>query len=329
MSKAERKHQPRVLVVDDSRFSQVTTKDILAKHGFKVHVVGSGEDALQYVQELGLVEVILSDMIMPGMDGRELCSKFRELYPNDPLGLLLITSSGEKELKQKALAAGADDFLAKPFIPEELVLRTTLLSDLVSTRRHMGVLKTKFDEAQKRVEHLEAQMTATQQRLKLATSRDDLTGLMARQAFFTMLEREFKRARRYKTQLCLMTLEVDHLTTISEGYGFHALDIVFTNLGNLVRDSIRDVDMAGRFGMQSVAILLPETPLSNAHVVAQRMVDRAKENSFMVEENSLSITFCVGVVDVQEDKNHDAFLRRAQQALSEAKGIGPGTVKTG
>lgn len=318
----------RVLVVDDSRFSQVTTKDMLTRHGMAVNTVASGEDALQYIEEMGLVDVILSDLVMPGIDGQELCAKLRKMYPEEPLGLLLITSSSELELKQRAIAAGADDFLAKPFISEELILRTTLIGDLVRSRREMRRLQGAFEEAKTRVDHLEHQIAATQQRLKMATSRDDMTGLLTRHAFFTMAEREFKRARRYKNNLCLLAVEVDHLATISDSYGFKALDVVFGALGKIVQASIRDVDMAGRFGLDSVGVLLPETPLENAQVVAGRMLERTLEQGLKVEEHELSITFCIGLAGAAGLNTHDELLRKSQRALLQAKDMGPGNIVT-
>ncbi len=321
--------KPHVLVVDDSRFSQVTTKDMLAKQGYQVHTVASGEDALQYIQEMGLPDVILSDLIMPGMDGKELCEKLRQMHPAAALGLLLITSSGDKQLKQQAMDAGADDFLAKPFLPQEMALRAGLLVELVRNKKEVQRLIKETAQAKTRAGRLEQELALTQQKLKMATSRDDLTGLLTRHAFFTMLEREFKRARRYKNELCLLAIEVDHLATISQSYGFAAVDTVFKELGAIVTASIRDVDFGGRFGLESVGVLLPETPPENAKVVASRMVAMAKEKDIGVGDQSLTISFCVGVGGIKGLDTHDGLLRRAQSALTAAKGQGAGTVIVG
>ncbi len=168
-----------------------------------------------------------------------------------------------------------------------------------------------------------------QARLEILASTDALTGLPNRQAFTGRANKEFSRSNRYSRPLSLIMIDVDHFKSINDQYGHAAGDHVLTNVGRILGDGLRDSDVLARIGGEEFVLLLPDTPMTNAEYVAERMRLGLEVTPIKYQDLELTITASFGVAAISpQDETLDQMLARADQAMYEAKNKGRNQVKT-
>ena len=157
---------------------------------------------------------------------------------------------------------------------------------------------------------------------RLATT-DTLTGILNRRQFFILAEQEVERSRRYDRTLALLLYDIDHFKQVNDTFGHQAGDIVLRELAKLVHEQLRRNDIEGRVGGEEFAVLLPETTISEAVVLAERIRGIIESFAINIGETSLHITASFGVTAVKEnDVALDSIYKRADSALYEAKNAG-------
>ena len=157
---------------------------------------------------------------------------------------------------------------------------------------------------------------------RLATT-DTLTGILNRRQFFILAEQEVERSRRYGRTLALLLYDIDHFKQVNDTFGHQAGDIVLRELAKLVHEQLRRNDIEGRVGGEEFAVLLPETTISEAVVLAERIRGIIENFAINIGETSLHITASFGVTAVKEnDVALDSIYKRADSALYEAKNTG-------
>jgi len=157
---------------------------------------------------------------------------------------------------------------------------------------------------------------------------DSLTGALSRPAFFQQSEKEFQRARRYHRPISVIMLDIDHFKRINDKYGHSAGDYVLQIFVEAIQDVIRSTDFLGRVGGEEFALLLPDTPLSAAHHLAERVRERIIRYPYLAGEMLIEVTSSLGVAELQDnDKDFKALLHRADEALYKAKQEGRNQVQ--
>lgn len=151
--------------------------------------------------------------------------------------------------------------------------------------------------------------------------RDFLTGLSNRRAFEQKIEEELERARRYKRPLCVLMLDIDNFKMVNDTYGHQWGDDVLKEVGRYLSDKKRRSDFPARYGGEEFVLILPETSLENALVVANRIRLGVKETVFDTINGSFSVTVSIGISSNSKSENSDyhQMLVEADQALYHAK----------
>jgi len=191
-------------------------------------------------------------------------------------------------------------------------VKVPLINDLGNTYALLGI-STDVTE-QKRLE----------QELRELASTDVLTGVNNRRHFIELFERDFKRAKRYETSLSLIMLDIDHFKSINDSYGHSVGDDAIKAMTHLCEESLRDTDVIGRIGGEEFAILLPQTDITGAWQIAQRIRLATEQHRFENNtEKTFSFTASFGVTELKtDDSSPDDLLKRADIALYEAKSQG-------
>jgi two-component system cell cycle response regulator len=159
---------------------------------------------------------------------------------------------------------------------------------------------------------------------------DALTGCMNRRAFTERLERELDRVRRYNVKLSVLMIDLDLFKDINDNFGHIVGDSVLRQLGDLLRDEVRSVDLAARYGGEEFVILLPDTDLNGAVVFAERLRKRVEEHNFADSGDPLRVTVSIGVSAATVDGHvtePESVIARADEALYRAKNEGRNRVK--
>jgi diguanylate cyclase (GGDEF)-like protein/PAS domain S-box-containing protein len=178
---------------------------------------------------------------------------------------------------------------------------------------------------------IERDLTATkrlQQKLRLMASTDPLTGLLNRRRFLEQAESEFRRARRYQRALAVVMLDVDHFKTINDGHGHFVGDQVLVALARASQQLLRGTDVMGRWGGEEFAILMPETSLAGATILAERLRAELAALAVPTPAGPLRFTISAGVAERGElDDQVTAAMQRADRALYAAKRNGRNRVQ--
>ncbi len=294
----------KVLLVEDDPVQANVTKKILQTTGYDVLWSQDGINAIKTVKMMK-PDIILLDVILPGLDGYEVC-RWLKLDEN-ARGIPVIMLTVKKELSDKisGLQIGADDYLPKPY--NELELNARIYASL-RTKALQDELRTK----NKQLEELLG-------KVEYMAITDALTGLYNRRRFHDVLSKEFERSKRYANPVSLIMLDIDHFKKVNDNYGHQTGDTVLREVGSIITASIRDIDTASRFGGEEFMVVLPNTEKENAKVGAERM--RAAIAQHIFPEIEGPITVSIGVTGLPDPglANEDRLVRCADYALYRAK----------
>ncbi len=290
-----------ILAVDDNSVNRILIEKILRKEGYQTNVLAQSQEVLPYMEDIN-PDLILLDLMMPNINGLELCQQIKLNPHYQDIPIIFITASDEKQDLLKAFDLGAVDYITKPFHNRELLARIKTHLELKFTR----------DELKKALVELE----------KLATT-DELTGISNRRHFTALAEREFNLAKRQKRLFSLLILDIDYFKKINDSYGHVAGDYVIKYVAKQCVLSIRQEDLCARWGGEEFIIFLSESMLEDAIVVATRLRKDIEKLSLLFQSQEIKVTVSIGVaVYHPDDKNVNQTIIRGDIALYQAKNSG-------
>jgi two-component system cell cycle response regulator len=298
----------KILLIDDSRLIAHVAKRILTKRGHEVTLAQDGMAGLEAAKS-EQPDMILLDLIMPVMDGYQVCQQLKKEKSTKEIPVIMLTSQAEPADKVKGLEMGALDYVTKPFDEGELVARVNIQLKL----------KELYEALQEKNRQLQEQ-----------ANRDGLTGLYNHRYFHEQLSKDFLRARRYHESLSCVLLDIDHFKKFNDTFGHQTGDVVLTNLGHVIKDSIRDSDSAARYGGEEFALILHHADGSEAVYVAERLRQMVEDYWVHHKGNVLHITVSIGVATFPHRAIHDSkeLVECADKALYKAKENGRNRVET-
>lgn len=292
-----------ILIVEDSEVEAkalVCLLDELANIAY----AANGADALELFEQ-GDFDVVLLDIMLPDMDGFEVCRRMQELRSNTRQpSIIFVTALEDMESERQGLELGAIDYVSKPFSAPGVRARV---------RNHLMLSRARQDLREKNLE------------LERLASIDPLTNTDNRRAFEEKAVQELDRVRRYGRPITLLGLDLDHFKSINDTYGHDAGDRVLKAVTVCWRDQLRNLDIIGRTGGEEFSILLPETDGVNALRVAQRLVEATRALEVELDGGeTLNFTVSVGLASRMDDglSSLDDLMKWADKALYAAKNGG-------
>jgi diguanylate cyclase (GGDEF)-like protein len=300
-----------VLLAEDQEISRKLTEKILRKTGINVTSVENGRKALELFKKQ-FFPIILTDWMMPEMDGLELCRAIRSAKSSGYVFIILLTARDSKEDIIAGLEAGADDYLAKPFNPGELNAR----------------IKTGM-----RILELERSLKKANEEIKKLSVTDPLTGCYNRGYLNDRLSKDITYALRYKHPLSLILCDIDHFKIVNDTYGHQAGDLVLIDFVNTIQRTFRNkIDWLVRYGGEEFIIVLPETNVQGAKVLAERLRTKISHQKTQIDNIEIKVTASFGVAGfthpIQKEKISDIkLITKADQLLYQAKEEGRNRIK--
>nr|HDN00151.1 diguanylate cyclase [Deltaproteobacteria bacterium] len=297
----------KILVVDDSRLISHVAKTILTQRGHEIILAQDGLEGLEAAKSQQ-PDLILLDLIMPVMDGYQMCQNLKEEDSTKEIPVIMLTSKAEPVDKVKGLELGALDYVTKPFDESELVTRVNI---------------------QLRLRQLYEALQKKNRQLQNLANRDGLTDLYNHRYFHDQLSKDFLRAQRYHESLSCILLDIDYFKKFNDTYGHQTGDIVLKTLGQLIKDSIRDSDFAARYGGEEFAIILYYTDKPDAVHVAERLRHMVEHCEIPDKDNLLHFTISLGIATFPDERihNYKQIVECADKALYQAKGNGRNRVE--
>lgn len=241
-SDASSQARPRILLVDDEYIYIVLLADTLDTD-YEIVYATSSATAIEIATSTKL-DLILLDVMMPGLNGYEICTRLKEDDRTKDIPIIFVTSLGDAGAETKGLRLGAVDYITKPFDPEPVKAR-------VST-------------------HIK--LKAAQEKLALLAATDGLTGLWNRAHFDATLAYEYSRHTRSGGELSLILLDVDHFKAFNDTYGHISGDDCLRKVALAISGAAsRLTDVVARYGGEEFILLLPETSLEGAMILAEKV----------------------------------------------------------
>lgn len=293
-----------LLLVEDEPTQRLILTRKLTRAGYLVDTAGNGREALDKLLR-GDYSLLLTDWDMPVMDGAALCRALRAAEMPNYVYTLLLTGREGLEHVVAGLEAGADDYLVKPVEDVELNAR-------LATGR--------------RIVQLERSLRAANEENRRLSVTDPLTGVYNRRYLMDLLPRELERGARYGRPLSMIMCDLDHFKRINDTHGHLAGDEVLRAAVGVINDSIRKTDWVARYGGEEFLVVLPETTLANARVVAENLRTKLENQPLGAGVLQLQVTASLGVVGwetaVPAQASLDELIARCDACLYASKSGG-------
>jgi two-component system cell cycle response regulator len=289
----------KILVVEDDLLCRSVIGDILERSGFSVEVAANGQEALDLCR-IEHFPIIITDLVMPVINGLDLCRALRAIKFDDYMFILLMTALDERDQLIAGFEAGADEYIVKPVHEIELLSRL---------------------KAAQRILDLEAG-------LKSLAMHDQLTGAYNRSYLDRQLLKETKRTGRYGHPLSIVMCDIDYFKSLNDRHGHQVGDQILIEVVSRINKTIRcENDWFARYGGDEFVIVLPETDTEGCRVVVERIRRLIAETPFMVRLSEIAITVSFGVVSIKEtalvkELPVDALIAAADKCLFRAKESG-------
>ena len=302
-----------ILVAEDDPVARKILEKTLIKEGHEVVSVENGRKAFELFKER-FFPIILTDWMMPEMDGIELCRAVRNHQASGYVFVIILTSKDSKNDIVTGLNSGADDYVNKPFNPPELKAR----------------IKTCM-----RILELEKSLKEANENIRILSINDPLTKSFNRGYITECLPKEIIRAIRYERALSLVLCDIDYFKKVNDTYGHQAGDQVLIEVVHSIKDSIRqDLDWIARYGGEEFLIVLPETGPEGARILAERLRNKISKHKFIFQEKAIHVTCSFGIsgfdfATSDENISSESLINTADKNLYQCKFEGRNRVKAG
>jgi diguanylate cyclase (GGDEF)-like protein len=304
----------KILVADDDPTSRLISEVALKTLGHESLIVSDGAAAWDEFRAWQ-PDAVISDLLMPGMSGLDLCRAVRD-HPGAYTYFIMVTSLGALQEIHAGMAAGADDYLVKPLDTDDLEGRLMAATRITTLHREMAEHATGLE--------------ALNLDLADMARRDPLTGLGNRRALEENLELLEARVSRYGHRYCMALLDVDHFKSYNDTHGHLAGDVVLQKVALQLTDHARGGDAVYRYGGDEFLCIYPEQSMANGAQAVQRVRDGLRRLAIRsTEDPDTFITVSAGLAVLDPDQPRPALdvLKDADRALYQAKKSGRNRVE--
>jgi diguanylate cyclase (GGDEF)-like protein len=300
----------KVLVADDEVVSRRLIESSVRRWGYEPVVANDGLEASQILHSADPPKLAVLDWLMPGLDGVQVCRQLRQQKEDSYTYIILLTAKHTQSDVVEGLAAGADDYIAKPFDPQELKVRL-----------HTG----------KRILCLLDQLTTARETLRELAAHDPLTALWNHKAITELLVNELNRADRQGSSVGVVLIDLDHFKSVNDTYGHLVGDQVLRDAAKCMNSVVRPYDAVGRLGGEEFLIVLPGCDEINAVSHAERLRSELSQIVVNTLTRPINFTASCGVTVVGPEMRVDAetAIRNADSAMYAAKHAGRNRVEFG
>ncbi len=290
----------KVLIVDDQaenvRILASILKD-LARVSFSL----SGKDAIEKARSQK-PDLILLDVLMPDMNGYDVIDSLKADEETSQIPVIFVTGLKETVEEEEGLRRGAIDYITKPYHPSIVKARVT---NQLTLRKYS------------------LQLEKVNRELELLATTDPLTGCYNRRYFREKGQEEVERVNRYKSPCSIVMFDLDKFKQVNDDHGHDVGDQVLLHFVQIVNDNIRHQDTFGRLGGEEFSLLMPETSVTNAVILGERILEDIRKTQVEFESGVLKFTCSIGAASItKETESLEAALKIADDRLYQAKNTG-------
>ncbi len=321
-----------VLAVDDEPINLKLLETLLKPLNLDLTFASDGNSGLEKLKA-GRFDLLLFDIMMPGIDGLELCKLARLDPHHKDVPVLILTSMIGKETLLKAFEAGAVDFLTKPFYGPELIHRIKAQLKLRILQRKMEQFANELNLQILKAMQTEAELMQSQQALSEANKtladwahKDTLTGLWNRRKAWDLMEYEAERSIRQKRTIGVAIMDLDKFKSVNDTLGHDVGDTVLKTAADILANNLRKGDILARWGGEEFLLVFPETDLEGSLMAANKMRTALEAAPWSLPDRK-GMTVSVGVSLKLPSDTWDLSIKNADEALYRAKENGRNRVE--
>jgi two-component system, cell cycle response regulator len=300
----------KILIVDDYP-ANIKVLGELLRENYELLVATNGLKAIPIAKEKA-PDLILMDVMMPEMDGFSAASAIRKDELTADIPIIFITAKGETEDIVKGFEAGGQDYITKPFNPQELFAR-------VNTHIELKQSKQAIKDYAAELENVNRELKLLNTKLEFMAWHDQLTGLPNRRYMRNRIKDEEIRSARNGKPFALVMGDIDDFKHVNDTYGHEAGDGVLRHISQIFISSLRRQDSASRWGGEEFLLLLPETDLNGALVASEKIRSRVELEPYEYNGGLIRLTITLGVSGYEDSQGIDGTIRRADEALYNGK----------
>jgi diguanylate cyclase (GGDEF)-like protein len=321
-------HKRSILIVDDNPQNIQLVASHLRQEGYRISFSQSGRDVLQKIEKVSF-DLILLDIMMPEMDGFEICTRVREHPEYREVPIIFLTAKIDKESIVKGFEVGAVDYIVKPFHGSELLARIRTHLDLKAYREKVEQINIQLNKEilngikmQEELEASKAELEKMNRKLYEKATKDALTKLFNRRKMTDLIEYEYDRALRNKLPFSIIITDIDHFKKVNDTYGHDCGDVVLEEVSETLMAMIRKQDQVGRWGGEEFLLLLPETDTEGALILAEKIRAEIEKSCYYCDQTKLKITMTFGISSFCDEKTDKTVMKEADLALYDGKNSG-------
>ncbi len=329
-------HGKRILIVDDTPANLRLLMHMLSEHGYIVHPATDGETALRFVQ-FTLPDLILLDIIMPGMNGYQVCKQLKADERTRDIPVIFLSSADQELDKMKAFSSGGVDYIVRPLQTEEVLAR---IKTHISLRNLQKSLEQRVQErtaelmertaelieTNNKLQEENAERRQAEERIRYMAHFDALTGLPNRVLLQDRIKQAIAHTLRNKSRLAILFIDLDYFKHINDSLGHHVGDHLLQLVADRLQQCLREGDSVARLGGDEfvVSIALHNNNSDDAALVAQKILNTL-DQPFIVANNELHVGGSIGIGLCPDDGTDvESLMRAADVAMYYAKEKGRG-----
>ncbi|MEY2420692.1 MAG: hypothetical protein QOI95_759 [Acidimicrobiaceae bacterium] len=305
----------KILIADDGATSRLIAHMALRSLGHECHAAVNGTEAWNAFQSLR-PDVVMSDWMMPGMTGLELCHRIRCDASGNYTYFIMVTARGALDEILEGMSAGADDYLVKPLDPDDLRVRLIAADRVTSLHREL--------------EQQRSELAMANDELIAIARRDPLTGVGNRRALEEDLDQLDARVTRYGHRYCMALIDVDYFKSYNDTYGHPEGDRILQSVVAQLTLQARGGDALYRYGGDEFLCVFPEQSLASGRLAVERMrlgLEQLQIPHVDSPLGVLTISAGVAVLDPGRTGSVSGVLKEADEALYQAKELGRNCVE--
>ena len=276
-----------ILLVDDTR-SNIEILAACLQHNYQLKVAMTGIRCLELAEKTPIPDLILLDVVMPDMDGYEVCRKLKESSVTKDIPVIFVTGKDSDEDEEYGLQLGAVDYITKP-------IRPAIVTARVGTQ---VILKQQSDA------------------LRSMALHDQLTSLFNRHFLIEAATNKISRLSRHGGKLSIMMIDIDHFKLVNDQFGHQSGDLVLQAVADVLADCNRKEDVVARFGGEEFVILLDHCSLDDTQDKAEQLRSKIEQ----LNPDKIHVTASFGIAELEsENEGFEHLLARADAAVYSAK----------
>lgn len=302
----------RILIVDDDKAVADYLQQLLTSHGHTVFSAADGKEGLEKVLEY-TPQLVISDWIMPNMDGIAFCESLRTTRDGRGLYFIILTALADEDRLVEAFEAGVDDYLVKPYSVKVLMAR-------LRAGQRVTQLKDEISREREEVRRVASELAVTNRRLQRLALTDPLTLLPNRRYGMDSLEQEWEAAKNRGRPVTCMLIDLDRFKQINDTYGHDAGDTALKQAAKILKSAARTQDIVSRIGGEEFMVICPDTPLKEGTQYAELIRRTFADSLVNAGADRIKINVSIGIAEYNPAMPHfSALIKAADDALYRAK----------